>query len=148
MTKKNNYTAPEMTILGIGDAITAYAAACDNILRLFCEKHEMHYDSTDWVSYEPGTIAMIGDYFVDMATMLTDLKMNAPEEEFIQWYDYTLELGMIDPSITTPNFEHWLRGCPRYSQEHINGLRRAALRVQEAKNSLDELIRESKNLKY
>ena len=132
----------------IGAAIISYNVACNNILRLFCEKHEMHYDPSDWVADEPGSIAMIGDYAVDMATMLTDLKMDAPEEEFIRWYDYTLELGVIDATIPTPNFEHWLRGCPRYSQEHINGLRRAALRVQDAKNLLDELVREAKNQKF
>lgn len=132
----------------IGEAITDYTAACDNILRLFCEKHELHYDPNDWIAEEPGGCAMIGDYAVDMATMLTDLKMDAPEEEFIRWYDYTLELGVIDATIPTPNFEHWLRGCPRYSQEQINGLRRAALRVQEAKNLLNELIREAKNQRF
>ena len=125
-------------------ALNDYTKACNQLLRLFCAKHEYDYDPTGWVAGEPGGIASIGDYFVDMATIIADIKMEAPEEEFIRWYDYTLELGTIDPTIPAPNYEHWLRGCPRYSEERIASLRRSAQQVQEAKNRLDELIRETK----
>ena len=125
-------------------ALNDYTVACNQLLRLFCDKHEYDYDPMGWVAGEPGTIASIGDYFVDMATIIADIKMEAPEDEFLKWYDYTLELGTINPTIPTPNYESWLRGCPRYSEEHIASLRRSAQRVEEAKQALEELIRETK----
>ena len=150
----NNKT--EITEQDRKKVLNAYTDACNNILRLFCEKHEYGYGHPDtyWLD-EYCSCAMIGDYSVDLQTMIDDLKMDAPEEEFIQWYDYTLELGMIDPSITTPNFKSWVEGCPRYSEKWMEKLRQRARRVQEAEErvreaqkDLDELIRESKNLKY
>lgn len=122
MTKKNKYTAPEITISGIGEAITDYTAACDNILRLFCEKHEYGYGHPD--TYWPDDYcgcAMIGDYAVDLQTMIDDLKMDAPEEEFIRWYDYCLEAH--DLGITSPNFRSWVKGCPRVPEERLQRLR-------------------------
>ena len=138
------------------DALAAYTAACNDILRLFCEKHEYGYGHPDtyWLDDYCGC-AMIGDYAVDLQTMIDDLKMDAPEEEFIRWYDYSNELKMIDLSITTPNFKSWVEGCPRYSEQWMEKLRQGARRVQEAegrvreaKKLLDEIIREAKNLRY
>jgi hypothetical protein len=56
-----------------------------------------------------------------------------PEEEFTKWYDYNLvahEFGF-----TTPNFESWLRGCPRVSEETFK-------KLQGLKNDLDDAIKE------
>ena len=112
-----------------------FVKGCNEYLRLFCEKHDFDYEEAkdSWVGGSIGEITMCGDYYVAMPTIITDIEMDAPEDEFIKWYDYNLvahEFGF-----TTPNFESWLRGCPRVSEE-------AFKKLQGLKNDLDDAIKE------
>jgi hypothetical protein len=68
-----------------------------------------------------------------MQTIIADIEMDAPKEEFIKWYDYNLVANEF--GLTTPNFESWLRGCPRVSDE-------AFKKLQGIKNDLDNAILE------
>ena len=112
-----------------------FVKGCNEYLRLFCEKHDFDYEEArnSWVANCVGDVTCVGDIFVGMQTIITDIEMDAPEEEFIKWYDYNLvahEFGF-----TTPNFESWLRGCPRVSDE-------AFKKLQGLKNDLDDAILE------
>jgi hypothetical protein len=112
-----------------------FVKGCNEYLRLFCEKHDYDYEEAkeSWVANCVGDVTCVGDIFVGMQTIITDIEMDAPEEEFIKWYDYNLvahEFGF-----TTPNFESWLRGCPRVSDE-------AFKKLQGLKNDLDDAILE------
>ena len=96
-----------------------FVKGCNEYLRLFCEKHDYDYEEAkeSWVANCVGDVTCVGDIFVGMQTIITDIEMDAPEEEFIKWYDYNLvahEFGF-----TTPNFESWLRGCPRVSEDTL-----------------------------
>ena len=99
-----------------------FVKGCNEYLRLFCEKHDFDYEEAkeSWVANCVGDVTCVGDIFVGMQTIITDIEMDAPEEEFVKWYDYNLvahEFGF-----NTPNFESWLRGCPRVSEETFNKL--------------------------
>lgn len=112
-----------------------FVKGCNEYLRLFCEKHDFDYEEAkeSWVANCVGDVTCVGDIFVGMQTIITDIEMDAPEEEFIKWYDYNLvahEFGF-----TTPNFDHWLRGCPRVSDE-------AFKKLQGLKNDLNDAILE------
>lgn len=112
-----------------------FVKGCNEYLRLFCEKHDFDYEEAkeSWVANCVGDVTCVGDIFVGMQTIITDIEMNAPEEEFIKWYDYNLvahEFGF-----NTPNFESWLRGCPRVSEETFK-------KLQGLKNDLDDAILE------
>ena len=114
-----------------------FVKGCNEYLRLFCEKHDFDYEEAkeSWVANCVGDVTCVGDIFVGMQTIITDIEMDAPEEEFIKWYDYNLvahEFGF-----TTPNFDSWLRGCPRVSDE-------AFKKLQGLKNDLDDAILEEK----
>lgn len=114
-----------------------FVKGCNEYLRLFCEKHDFDYEEAkeSWVANCVGDVTCVGDIFVGMQTIITDIEMDAPEEEFIKWYDYNLiahEFGF-----NTPNFESWLRGCPRVSEETFN-------KLQGLKNDLDDAVREEK----
>lgn len=98
-----------------------YRQACNQYLALFCKKHGFSTCDTYSVGDEPGDIATIGDYYVDMRTIIDDLEMDAPEEEFIKWYDYCLEAH--DLGIASPNFRSWVKGCPRIPEERLQRLR-------------------------
>ena len=112
-----------------------FVKGCNEYLRLFCEKHDYDYEEAkeSWVANCVGDVTCVGDIFVGMQTIITDIEMDAPEEEFIKWYDYNLvahEFGF-----TTPNFESWLRGCPRVSEDTFK-------KLQGLKNDLDNAILE------
>lgn len=112
-----------------------FIKGCNEYLRLFCEKHDYDYEEAknSWVANCVGDVTCVGDIFVGMQTIITDIEMDAPEEEFIKWYDYNLvahEFGF-----TTPNFESWLKGCPRVSEETFK-------KLQALKNDLDDTIKE------
>ena len=114
-----------------------FVKGCNEYLRLFCEKHDFDYEEAkeSWVANCVGDVTCVGDIFVGMQTIIADIEMDAPEEEFIKWYDYNLvahEFGF-----TTPNFDSWLRGCPRVSDE-------AFKKLQGLKNDLDDAILEEK----
>lgn len=55
-----------------------------------------------------------------MADILTDIDRDAPEEEYVKYYDYCLRVGSIaNGELQTPNYDSWLRGCPRMDEEQI-----------------------------
>lgn len=99
-----------------------FVKGCNEYLRLFCEKHDFDYEDAkdSWVGGCVGDITCVGDFFIDMRTIITDIEMDAPEEEFLKWYDYNLVADEF--GFTTPNFESWLRGCPRVPQESFDKL--------------------------
>ena len=113
--------------------------ACNEYLRLFCEKHDFDYEEAkdSWVANCVGDVTCVGDIFVGMQTIITDIEMDAPKEEFTKWYDYNLVANEF--GFTTPNFDHWLRGCPRVSDE-------AFKRLQGIKKDLDNAILEEQAL--
>ena len=73
----------------------SYNAVCNAYLAAFCEKHGYDYEPDAWVGDDPGGIAEVGDLFVSMADMLTDIDRDAPKEEYIKYYDYCMRVGGI-----------------------------------------------------
>ena len=116
----------------------SYESACNAYLKAFCLKHEFDYEPDCWVGKYVGTICQIADYFVDMVTIRTDIDMDAKEDEFIKWYDYTLRVGTLGGT-GIPNFENWLRRCPIRSEEEI-------LAMEATRRKIEELEKELKTL--
>lgn len=119
-----------------------YNLGCIEYLRLFCEKHEFGYEDVEdaWVGNEVGGVACVGDYFVDMGVIIADIEMDAPEDEFIKWYDYSLVANEF--GLNVPNFKSWVKGCPRTSEETIE-------RLRKLKQDLNDCIkREKENNKF
>ena len=94
---------------------------------------------TYWIGDEPGGIANCGDLTFDMATIVTDIDKEAPEEELLKWYDYTIEASEFNLPI--PNFDHWLIGCPRTSSKWFENMR------AKRKEFVDLLKQENERLK-
>lgn len=119
----------------------SYDDACNQYLAAFAAKHGIDRSDCDWVGDEPGGVAMIGDWFASMEVITLDIDRDAPEGEFLKWYDYGLrcdELELPDKC----NYRSWLQGCPRYSEEAFERI--AALRktLQEAGERMQRAIRE------
>lgn len=97
-----------------------YDAACYAYLAAFCEKHGYDYDPAAWVCNTPGGIAEVGGMAVSMADILADIDLDAPEDEYAKYYDYCIRVGSIaDGKLETPNYDSWLKGCPRMDEEQI-----------------------------
>lgn len=114
-----------------------FVKGCNEYLRLFCEKHDFDYEEAkeSWVANCVGDITCVGDIFVGMQTIITDIEMDAPEDEFLKWYGYNLVANEF--GFTTPNFDHWLRGCPRVPQESFD-------KLETLKKDLEDAIKEEK----
>jgi hypothetical protein len=96
-----------------------YRAACDGYLREFCRRHDMDFANAYWVADKHGETAGINDYFVDMATIVTDVDGDVPDEYFFKWYDYYINMHEQGEEYV-PNYENWLKmGCPCKSAEEM-----------------------------
>lgn len=117
----------------------AFEDACNAYLNAFCIKHGYDYNDAhdSWVAGDVGDIVMCGDQFVSLGTIRTDIDMDAPEEEFLKWYDYTTETAAY--SLPTMNYQNWLKGAPRISRETIDN-------IKARKRELDDLIKEAEDI--
>lgn len=114
-----------------------YEELCNDYLRLFCDKHEFDYEDAkqNWVAGDVGGIVECGDFFVGLNVILTDINLDVKEDEFKEWYYYTLDATEL--GIHSPNYEHWIRGCPRVSKEGMK-------KIRQAKHELRVLIEQAK----
>lgn len=120
-----------------------YENAVHEYCHAFCQKHGYHYDPDMWVGGRVGEIIEIADYFCDFVDIRYDIDNDIAEEMFVQWYDYSLELAMLDAGegkIKNVNYEHYCMGARPYSVEDIEALKEAKARVDEAKRALEECI--------
>ena len=85
-----------------------YEDVCMQYVQLFCKKHELEFDY--WTANEVGTIAFMGDYVFNFQDIITDIEKNAPENEIIEWYDYTLRMH-DDGKVGCMNYKSWLMGA-------------------------------------
>ena len=109
-----------------------FVKGCNEYLRLFCEKHDFDYEDAkdSWVGGVVGEVTLCGDYYVSMSTIIIDIEHDAPEAEFYKWYDYNLEAR--EYGFVTPNFESWLKGCPRVNNETLEKLRGITKTLEDA----------------
>lgn len=98
-----------------------------------------------WVVGDVGGITECADYIVGMDDIITDIDRDAPEDEFVKYYDYCLRVGSIAcGKISTPNYSSWLSGCPRMSEEQITRLEELQRDIRKAERELEEQIRKEK----
>lgn len=108
-----------------------YEKACEEILKAFCCQYELQYEKEAWVAGGAGTIALIGDYYIDFQDMMYMLNNSIAFDEWLRWYDYCLDAN--DLGFKTPNFTSWYKGCPRLTEEQIQN-------IKEKRQELKELI--------
>lgn len=111
-----------------------YKKACDAYLHRFCELIEMDEYYADWIDL--GATAEVGDYVVSMQDIMTVVENNINYGKFIEWYDYTMRVGML--GLHTCNLKSWLNGCPTHSEDCLE-------KIESIRAELDRLIDEEKN---
>ena len=78
-----------------------YEKACNAYLQAFCEKHGYDYEDAtrSWVGGDVGGITECADYIVGMDDIITDIDRDAPEDEFVKYYDYCLRVEELQRDI-------------------------------------------------
>lgn len=119
-----------------------YDNACNAYLKAFCEKHKCDYEDAkdSWVANDVGSICMLGDSFVSLSDMMTDINNDAPKEEYWRYYTYLMDSQEL--GFNCPNYASWLRGCPRMSEEQQTAIREAKNRVCEAQKEFERILKE------
>lgn len=118
-----------------------YENAVHEYCQAFCTKHDYHYDPDGWV--EIGTVVLIGDYYIDFNDIRYDIDNDVPEEVFIKYYDYTLEIASIDGGtgkMKNVNYPHFVKGCRPYTEEQLAKLRIAKQAVIDANEALLDCV--------
>ena len=114
----------------------AYEKACNDILKAFAEKYEVQVDEQDWVAGDVGGIVGLcqSEYFLNFEDLLYMLNNNIPFDEFLKWWDYCAEVGVL--GLKGMNFKSWIKGAPRYKREQLD-------RLQALHKEIDELTEET-----
>lgn len=107
----------------IKEKLKDYYTSCNELVKEFCKKHDFDFDDVFWIAEEVGTIFSVSDYYIDMQTAIYDLCLDADEGEFMKWYDYCLNVQILDKNIPNLNFKSWVKGCPRISEDELQKLR-------------------------
>lgn len=126
-----------------------YENACNAYLKAFCEKHEFYgldNPETFWIGDQVGGIANCGDFTFDMATIVTDIDKDAPEEELLKWYDYTIEASEFN--LPVPNLDHWLMGCPITPSKWFENMRAKRKEFEDLLKQENERLKNEKSNLY
>lgn len=107
--------------------------------KLFCEKMELDYSD----AYFEGTVFCVGDYFIDMKTIVWAMDNEVCEKKFFDWYDYNLFLGENDLGDVT--LERYCKNDKPYTEECVKKLREAKDRLLDAQREFDLLLLKAKN---
>ena len=110
-----------------------YQNACNEYLQAFCQKHNFDRSDACWLFV--GDIVKIGDFFIKLRDIIIDLECNVPEEEFLKWYNYSVENEQPLTYMT------WIsQGNPNYNPPCESRVKEAR---EEFEKYLDEYINEN-----
>lgn len=125
-------------LVGSGNLSLQYELLANDYLSEFIKQTGIEEDAPFWVGGEVAGIACVADYFVDYATIryVVDGKMSF--EDFDKWYNYCVDVKMIDDSLFTPTLEQWCYGeFTRIPDERLE-------KIKETKKQFEQLVREEK----
>lgn len=115
---------------------------CQEYLKLFCDKHEYDFGDCFWVADDYGTIASVSDMFISMEHIRYDIDNNIEETMFEKWYWKAIEIFELTGQ-DFMNYESFCKGAPDiWTEEKMEKLREAHMRVYEAEEALRQEIEE------
>lgn len=92
--------------------------------------------------YYAGDILCVGDYFFNYNDVRYCVDNDVKEQDLFEWYDYCLNIGMIDQSIKTPSLQQWIAGKRGIGQEKLQQLLQLKQSVTDAQRQLEKGIEE------
>jgi len=99
-----------------------FESAVQKYTEEFCQKMYGEPRCTEdfWIGGDVGGVVCIGDEYWGFDQIRETVNNDYDPKEVFAWYDYCVRLGSIDHTIPVPNLEHWMAGCPRYTEEQIS----------------------------
>lgn len=120
----------------IEELIGKYNSSCESILKKFCETYELPYYKDAWTAEDVGTVASVGDYFIDLQDMIYMLANDISLDEYLRWYDYNIRANEFNFNLI--NLRSWHRGAPRVQDETFE-------RLEKMKKDLEDAVANVKN---
>lgn len=130
-----------------------FNALCEEYRKAFVEYYFTEEEGGEpagswWISDEPGGVLCVNDdVFFGFDEMRYCVDNDVEYEDLMEWYDYTLRLGLIDQEIPTPNFNSWLKGCPRFSETQLEEIEERKQKIQAIKKEIEMMIKKMKKEK-
>ena len=128
----------------------AWEGICNAYLRAFCEKHDLDMEEAFWGNDDPGTIACVGGYFIEMEVIRYDIDHNELKGQFWRWYDYDLSISELeedyryyrdDKKFIHISYASFCKGIPLpYSQEEIRRMRTELDYMQGPRDHSEEYL--------
>lgn len=97
-----------------------YTDSCEDYLRAFCDEYHLVYTRDSWVGGDVGSVACIGEFFIDMEDIRFMLLNDVPWKTYLENMDYNQRA--IDLNVNMINLRSWCMGCPRLSAEQLTKL--------------------------
>lgn len=108
----------------------------------FTEEEDVVPTESFWVGGDAGGILCVNDdVFLGFDQIRYCIDNDVEYEDLMEWYDYTLRLGLIDESIPTPNLTSWLKGCPRYSEEQLKKIEKEKRKIIALEEEIKVMIK-------
>ena len=122
-----------------------WEVVCNKYLQEFCRRHDYSYEPDMWVANNPGTIVCVNDMFVSMEDIRFDVDNCIDIDCFEAWYWKSLDVYELTGQ-KYMNYSSFCHGAPDpWTEERLNTIREAKLKVEEAKQSLEKEIERLKN---
>lgn len=119
-----------------------YSVLMDDYAKAFFDKY-FRIDKYDLPNYYyTGDTLCIGDHFFNFNDVRYCMDNNVQEDDLFGWYDYCLNLGMIDQDIKTPTLQQWIAGNHGIGQEKLQQLIQLKQSVTDAQRQLEKGIEE------
>ena len=113
-----------------------YTEVCEDYLKAFCQTYELQYEEDAWVAGDVGTIACVGDYFIDLQDMIYMLNNQIPLAEYEQWTNYCAKASEYGFNLI--KLKYWHMGEPCVPQETFD-------KLDALKQELNNVIENEKN---
>ncbi len=93
--------------------LRTYNNVIDGAICLFLKKHfgDEYLEDFDldtdihWIGDDVGEVFDFADYVISFSDVIQDLKLDAPEGLFFEWYDYSIESNG-----NNINYRSWIKG--------------------------------------
>ena len=110
--------------------IDSYTAACNDLAREFTKRIGISWRDCYWAADEAGGILiMTCEYSIGMQDIIDGLRLSAKWDDYLAWYNYSCDVH--ETGNLPPNFKHWLKGCPRATEEELKALREKVKESEE-----------------
>lgn len=116
------------------DLKTRHESLKNEYVQYFCK--QMGLDDNG--SYFTGNIVCIGDYFIDMQTIVYAVNNEIKDTTFLDWYNYNLTLG--EENLGDVSLENYVKGNFEYSIDEITRLQNLKDTISESKRNLEKYM--------